>query len=198
MSETGAEMRGPVELAFKYTEDEYVEAARLFFSRAYDAKFRLYLGLAVLAGGLFIAWLAGDVYVGGATLFAGLLVLAHRLYVNSVLPRMYFRRNPKFFDPYHLTFSEDGIVFRSKGVESKLGWEFYTGVWETDEFYFLVYGKDLFSLVPKRVFRSPRQEAAFRELLRRKLDAAAGEPRSLEPGSRADEYVPPLEPPDWR
>lgn len=196
MTDASAETRGAVELAFRYTEDEYVEGARLFFSRAYEVKFQLYLGLGVFACGLLVAWLAGDVYVGGAVLFAGLLVLAHRLYVNSVLPRMYFRRNPKFSDPYRLTFSEDGIAFSSKGVESRFGWDFYTGVWETADFYFLVYGKDLFSLLPKRVFRGPRQEAAFRDLLRRKLESAAGAAGEL--GPRADDYEPPAEPPDWR
>ena len=198
MSDAFAETKGPVELAFSYTEDEYVEAARLFFSRGYDAKFHTYLGLAVLAGGLLVGWLAGDVYVAGLVLFVGLLLLARRLYVNSALPRMYFRRNPKFLDAYRLTFSDEGVAFRSKGVESKIGWEFYTGVWETPDFYFLVYGKDLFSLVPKRVFRGPRQEAAFRELLRRHLKPAAGAAGELGPGARAEEYAPPAEPPDWR
>jgi len=197
MSDTGTETSGAVELAFTYTEDEYIEAARLFFSRGYDGKFHTYLGLAVLACGLLIGWLAGDVYVTGLTLFVGLLVLARRQYVNSVLPRMYFRRNPKFRDPYQLTFSDGGVVFRSKGVESKIGWDFYTGVWETSDFYFLVYGKDLFSLIPKRAFRGPRQEAAFRELLRRGLEPAEGAP-PLGLESRADVYVPPAEPPDWR
>jgi hypothetical protein len=198
MSNAGAETRGPVELSFTYTEDEYVEAARLFFSRAYDAKFQLYLGLVVLAGGLFIGWLAGDVYITGLVLFVGLLLLARRRYVNSTLPRSYFRSNPKFRDPYQLTFSDEGIVFRSKDVESRLGWDFYTGVWETGDFYFLVYGKDLFSLIPKRVFRGVRQEAAFRELLRRKLAPAPGGLTSPESRELEGEYVPPAEPPDWR
>lgn len=198
MSNTGAETIGPVELAFTYTEDEYVEAARLFFSRAYDTNFQFYLGLAVLAGGLFIGWLAGDVFITASVLIVGFLVLVRRWYVNSTLPRSYFRRNPKFLDPYQLTFTEEGLFFRSKGTESRISWDFYTGVWETTDFYFLVYGKDLFSLIPKRAFRGPRQEAAFRELLRRNLAPAAGESRSLELESRADEYVPPVEPPDWR
>jgi hypothetical protein len=198
MSDADAETRGTVELSFKYTEEEYTEAARLFFSRVYDAGFQFYLGLVVMAGALVVGWLAGDFYIMGSALFVGLLVLARGRYMNSVLPRSYFRRNPKFLEPYQLTFSDDGLVFRSKGVESRIGWDYYTGVWETKDFYFLVYGKDLFSLIPKRVFRGPRQEAAFRELLRRKLPASAGGSRALEPGPRADEYVPPVEPPDWR
>ena len=198
MSNAFAETPETVELAFTYTEDEYIEAARLFFSRAYDEKFQLYLGLAVLAGGLLIGWLAGDVYVTATVLVVGLLVLARRWYVDTMLPRSYFRNNPKFLDPYQLTFSDEGMVFRSKGVESKIGWDFYTGVWETGDFYFLVYGKDLFSLIPKRVFRGPRQEAAFRELLRRRLERVPGGARSLEPGEATDKYVPPPEPPDWR
>lgn len=198
MTETGAETRETVELGFTYTEDEYIEAARLFYARAYDHKFQRYIGLAVFAGGLLIAWLAGDVACSGLLIFVGLLLLARHLYVDRMLPRSYFRNNPKFLDPYQLTFSDEGMVFRSKGVESKIGWDFYTGVWETTDFYFLVYGKDLFSLIPKRVFRGRRQEAAFRELLRRRLKSAPGGSKSLGPGEAAAEYVPPAEPPDWR
>lgn len=199
MTDAFAETPETVELAFTYTEDEYIEAARLFFSRAYDPKFQLYLGLAVMAGALLIGWLSGDVYVTGSVLVAGVFVLARRWYVDSVLPRSYFRNNPKFRDPYRLTFSDDGVVFRSKGVESKIGWDFYTGVWETTDFYFLVYGKDLFSLIPKRVLRGPRQEAAFRELLRRKLEfGAASLPAAAESDAPEGAYVPPPEPPDWR
>jgi hypothetical protein len=196
----GGETPGAVQLSFTYTEDEYISAARFFFSRAHDAKFRFYLFLGFLAGALLIAWLSGDVYVAATILIPVLLVLARYWYAYSTLPRSYFRRNPKFRDPYELTFSDGGIVFRSKGVESRLEWGFYTKVLETPEHFFLVYGKDMFSLIPKRAFRDPRQESVFREMLRRKLGAGvetaglpAAESRSIE-----REYVPPREPPDWR
>ena len=197
MSNAGAETRGPVELSFTYTEDEYTSAARAFYARGTDPNFQFYLGLGVVAAALLLAWLAGDPYMGGSVVFAGLVVLAWRLYWRSAL-RRHFRRNPKFREAYRLTFTDEGLYFRAGEMESRLGWGFYTGVWETADFYYLVYGKDMFSLVPKRAFRGRRQEAAFRELLRSKLAHGAGgltSPRSRE---AEPEYVPPAEPPDWR
>lgn len=196
MSNAGAETIRAVELAFTYTEDEYTEAARAFYARASDPKFAFYLGVGVVLAGLLLSWVAGDPYFGGAMLFAVLIVLARWLYGRWAM-RSLFRRNPKFRDEYRLTFSDEGIIFRSKSVESRLGWEFYTGLWETPDFYYLIYGEDMFSLIPKRAFRTPLREAAFRELLRRKLEPKTGAPPP-ELKSRADEYVPPAEPPDWR
>jgi hypothetical protein len=191
--------RGAVELSFRYTEEEYASAAADFYARASDAKFTFHLGVGVFAAALVLAWLAGDPYFGGSVLLGGLVVLAGWLYRRSAL-RRHFRRNPKFRDEYRMTFSDEGILFRSKGVESRLDWDFYSDVRETPEFYFLVYGEDMFSLIPKRAFRGRRQESEFRGLLRRKLDHAPGGPPRLESGSREpeDEYVPPAEPPDWR
>ena len=199
MTGEGAGTRATVALSFTYTEDEYTSAARAFYARTPHTKFNFYLGVGVVAASLLFAALAGDPYLGGMLFVVGFVAVAARYYAEYVQPRRHFRDNTKFRDTYHLTFSDEGVLFRAGEMESKLGWGFYTGVWETPDFYFLVYGEDLFSLLPKRVFRGRRQEeAAFRELLRRKLDpalgwAAAGGSRELE-----REYVPPAEPPDWR
>jgi hypothetical protein len=191
-------MQGAVELSFSFTEDEYVKASRTFYAGRYDAVFSLYLSVGVFMAGLLLAWLAADPYFGGSILVLGLVLLIRRFQWRWTLRRQ-FRRNPKFSDEYRLTFSDEGIRYRSKAVDSKIGWDFYSGVWETRDFYFLVYGKDLFSLLPKRAFRGPHHEAAFRELLRRKLKAQDA-PGTLQSGAPepAAEYVPPSEPPDWR
>ena len=190
----------PLQLSFAYTEDEYVSAARFFFARGRDLKFRLYLSLGFFACALFIAWLAFDVYVLAAVLLPVLIMAARYWYSYSALPRSYFRNNPKFREPYELTFSDEGVLFRSAGVESRLAWDFYTSVLETPEHFFLVYGKDMFSLLPKRALRGPRQESALRELLRRKFGARMKTDGLPEVETRAveREYVPPAEPPDWR
>lgn len=190
-----------LQLSFTYTEDEYISATRFFYSRGSDLKFQLYLGLGFFACALLIGWLAFDVYVWAAVLFSGLIVAARYWHAYTLLPRSHFRRNPKFREAYELTFSDEGVLFRSKGVESRTAWDFYTKVWETPEHFFLVYGKDMFSLLPKRVLREHGQESALRELLRRKFGAKMkryGLPE--EPTARVieREYVPPREPPDWR
>jgi hypothetical protein len=187
-------------LSFTYTEDEYTSAVRFFFTRDSDPRFRAYLGLGFFACALLIAWLAGNIYVAAAVLLPGLVVIARYWHGYWALPRSYFRGNPKFRDPYELTFSDDGLLFRSKGVESRLAWDFYTKVLETPEHFFLVYGKQMFSLLPKRVLRERGEEAALRELLRRKFGARMETHGLPAAGARevGREYVPPPEPPDWR
>jgi len=68
---------------------------------------------------------------------------------------------------------------------------------ENDKFYLTVYGRGLHmvSIIPKRAFVSGKQEAAFREMLRRHLDS------SLKLGDserEKTEYLPLSSPPDWR
>jgi hypothetical protein len=198
--EVGETQEKPLRLSFTYTEDEYVAAARYFFTRGTDPKFQFYLGLGFIAGALFITWLVDNIYVTATVMVPLLLVAARYWYVYSALPRSYFRGNPKFRDPYELTFSDEGILFRSNGVESRLAWDFYTKVLETPEYFFLVYGRDMFSLVPKRVLRDRRQASALGEMLRRKFGAKMQTDGMPEASAREieREYVPPVEPPDWR
>jgi hypothetical protein len=132
--------------------------------------------------------------------FAGLMMLIFSYYAHFVTPRLHYKRNPKFREQYNLQFSDDGIWFRSKGLESRLDWGFYSKVWETPRFYFLIYGKDMFTLIPKRAFSSEEQEAAFRSMLKRKISPNI-ETYNL-PSPKVNEleerYEPPPIPPDWR
>src|SRR6185295_20170644 len=91
----------------------------------------------------------------------------------------HFRRGARFQEELELRFSEDGLLFRSKNMESKLEWSFYSRIWDTPNYYFLFYDKELFTLIPKRVFTSERQESAFQDLLRRKLGATLETPKPL-------------------
>ena len=196
----GEAREGALRISFTYTEDEYISAARFYFGRGRDLKFLLYLWLGFFACALLVAWLAFSAYVLAAVLLPGLLLAARYWYGFSAQPRSHFRNNPKFREPYELTLSDEGLLFRSAGVESRLAWDFYTSVLETPEHFFLVYGKDMYSLLPKRALRDRRQESALRELLRRKFGAKVETSGLPEAGGRAleREYEPPVEPPDWR
>ncbi|MGI8788109.1 MAG: YcxB family protein [Pyrinomonadaceae bacterium] len=86
-----------------------------------------------------------------------------------VAPHLRFRREPKLHDEYFLKFSEDGIVFKTADIDSNLQWSLYDKVWETEKFYFLFYGRNTFTLIPKRAFESREQKAVFKSMLRRKI-----------------------------
>jgi len=194
------EMTEPINLTFTYTEDEYTSAARFFYARTIHTKFNFFFGILALLSSFVGVLLTGDSIIWFFLMFTGFILLVFSYLAHFVTPRQHYRRNPKFREQYNLQFSEDGILYQSKGIESRLEWSLYSTVWETSGFYFLVYGKDMFTLIPKRVFNSSKQETSFRDMLKRKIDPNfktynLSEQRVKELES---EYVPPQSTPDWR
>ena len=166
-----------VDLSFKYTEEEYVSAARLFLWRSRETLIRFVVSFAFVSLSLILLlslldlalplWVTISLSVlVGIALFQGFFL---------DLPRRYFRGDPKFRDEYNLTFSDEGIGFRTRNVDASVAWSLYTDVIENKNFYLLIYGKNIASLsiIPKRAFQDSKQEATFIELLRRHIDYKA-------------------------
>lgn len=196
----GAGTQGPIEFTFSYTEEEYVSAARAFLWRRRDPKFERTL-MAVFGAVLVLIFvLAGDPYLGGFMLTFMLAVLAVGYFAYRLQPRMALRREPKSRGPFRVRFAEEGIRIDSKEFDTKYNWGYFPKLLETAEFFFFAYTDELYFPVPKRALRDRGEEAALRELLRRKFGErmethglpAAGSPEI------EHEYVPPPEPPDWR
>ena len=100
------------------------------------------------------------------------IALFHGFFLD--LPRRHFRGDPKFRDEYNLTFSDEGIRFITTNINASVAWGLYTGVIKNEKFYLLIYGKNIASLsiIPRRVFRDSKQEAAFVDMLQRHIDHA--------------------------
>ena len=190
-------MSDPVTLTYTHREKEYVAATRLIYDRVYHTRFVIIISGIVLSLGLVLISLDVDFILGSVFAVSGLILLVRNYYAYFVTPGQYFQCNAMFHEEYNLRFSEEGLLFRSKGIESKLEWGFYSKVWETPQFYFLCYEKDLFTLIPKRVFTSQEQQCDFRDLLSRKISANFEIQERLGRESSAD-YIPPQNPPDWR
>jgi hypothetical protein len=188
-----------VQLTFRYDEKEYLAATRLYFWRSTQLLNTLIALYVVFAGAVLVVdgliefvlplWsVVAFILLAGVAWFHGYIV---------DLPRSYFRGDPKFRDEYTLTFTDAGIDFKTENMSAKIAWSFYTGVIENESFYLLVYGNNIHSVsvIPKRAFRDSKQEATFRQMLRRHVDSNL----KLTEGERAEEYVPKsLQPPDWR
>jgi hypothetical protein len=99
----------------------------------------------------------------GAAVFLILMLVAAFL----IIPPLAFRREPKFRDEYSLTFSEEGVHFRTAHIDSHLQWKMYSRALIDKYSYVLYYGSNHFSVIPKRVFQSAEQQATFEELLKR-------------------------------
>ena len=190
----------PVQLDFRQTEENYLAAVRLYAWRSGELFARIFITYLFLAGSILLLplffdfpipfWaLAALLAIGGVGWYHGLVI---------DIPRRFFRGNPKFRDHYYLKFSDAGVDFKTDHASGSYDWSFFTGVIENDSFYLLVYGKDLhmITIIPKRAFRDPEQETAFRELLHRHVDHTL---KISDGDQEKKEYSPKsLEPPDWR
>ena len=83
----------------------------------------------------------------------------------AIIPPLAFRREPKFRDDYSLTFSHEGIHFRTAHIDSQLQWSLYSRALIVAHSYLLYYGTRQFTVIPKRVIESAEQQQAFEQLL---------------------------------
>jgi hypothetical protein len=154
-----------VSLSFRYSESDYVRALRTH----YASYLRLWLDLiVVVVGGISGAYLwrspgwhlLGMAFVGVSAIFALMLLAAF-----VIIPPLAFRREPKFRDEYSLTFSGEGIHFKTAHIDSRLQWGMYLSALVDAHSYVLYYGTRTFTVIPKRIFQSAEQKSAFEELL---------------------------------
>jgi len=164
----------PVQLSFKYTEEEYLAAARLFLWKSKEALMRIVVIFALLSLGFVLLLSLMDLSLPLWATVSLIVLVAMALFQGFFfdLPRRHFRGDPKFRDEYNLTFSDEGIRFKTRSIDASVAWSLYTGVIENANFYLLIYGKNIamLSIIPRRTFRDPEQDAAFREMLRRHID----------------------------
>ena len=162
-------MDSTVHLTFRYSEQDYVRAMRAHLK----SRLRLKLDIVViaLAAALgFYEWRSlgspwwGMTLVFLAAVLAGILIIAF-----GIVPRMVFRGEPKFRDEYSLTFSADGIRFQTAHISSQLDWSMYIRALVDAHSFILCHGRRSFTVIPKRVFKTPEQLGAFERLISEKI-----------------------------
>jgi YcxB-like protein len=155
-----------VSLTFRYGPGEYVRAVNAYQRTQLRPVADSVFSAAFLAGGACAISLGGAQYFWLGILFLG-FGLAIPLLVGFflLLPRVMFANNPKFRFEYCLTFSEEGIHFRTTAIDSRLDWSLYKGATEVRAFYLLHYGRRDCTVVPKRAFKNAADMQVFDALL---------------------------------
>ena len=158
-----------IHLTFRYTERDYVRAARsTAASRA-----RLWLDIPALVvsaiGGIYFLRSPSMYWYGIGMLGLSALLILMFVAAFVVIPRMVFRSDPKFRDEYSLDFSPEGIHFHTAHIDSQLQWGMYSKALIDVYSFVLYYGTRSFTIIPKRVFQSADQQAAFEALLVQKV-----------------------------
>jgi hypothetical protein len=159
-------MTKPASISICFTNElkDHIEAQRVLYGKSVLAK--LDKVVAVLLFGFGIYALA-SVGLRWWTIIWFPLAVAEWFNLLSLTrwrTKVDFQRNPKFREEYHLTFSRDNIYFKTASLDSTLQWTHYERVIESPALFLLMYGKGLYTLIPKRCFSSNEEINAFRTL----------------------------------
>lgn len=158
-------MNETVKFTFRYSENDYTRACRANWGSPSRLLFDIAVAIGLTAVGV-TSWRSQGpdwFSVGFVVVPVGFILLLIAFF--TVIPRLAFRREPKFGDVYSLAFSHEGIHFRTDHFDSQIQWNIYSRALVNRHSYLLYYGRRQFTVIPKRVFESPEQEQAFDRLL---------------------------------
>ncbi len=154
-----------IDVSFRYAESDYVRALRAHYASQLRLRLDI-LVIIILIGAGACLWRSPSLHwlaVAGialAVLFALMLIAAF-----TVIPKLAFRREPKFRNDYALAFTPEGIHFRTAHIDSQLQWSIYSRALIDAHSYVLYYGPRQFTVIPKRVLQSADQRQAFEQML---------------------------------
>lgn len=154
-----------VRLAFRYEQRDYVRALRLYYAERLHVKLDIAIGVACLAAGFFLK-LRGTLELFGVVLLVlGTAMLTLITLAFTVIPVLWFRRDPRMHDEFSLVFSMEGIHYRTSKIDSRLQWGVYSRAVIGAHSYLLYHGRRAFTVIPARVFENAQQRAHFEELI---------------------------------
>ena len=159
-------------LEFKNRLEDHLHAGRLCHSRSVLARVDKIVAVLLAAAGVTLVVMEPS---RGWAYLAFPLAVAEWFDLFSIRPlqiRVAFKANPKFQEAYTLRFSEEAIHFKTATIDSPLKWDHYRSCLESDRVFLLVYGRRMYTVLPKSAFTSPSWIDEFRKLLRKKLPGA--------------------------
>jgi hypothetical protein len=158
-------MSETVSLLFRYAESDYVRALRAHYFWRLRVRTDIVAAIVFALLGIY-SWRSPDYHWFSVVCLVGSFVLVVILFAAFVvIPPLAFRSEAKFRDDYSLTFSQDGIHFRTPHIDSQLQWSIYSRALIDEHSYVLYYGSRQFTVIPKRVFQNAEQQRLFEQLL---------------------------------
>ena len=154
-----------VEIRFQYTEREFVKAVQKYLlTSGTIRKTDVVLAIIGVPCALLVLFLTSLKWLGvllllGTTWFS--CTIGFLYWYGQVLK---FRKTPKYMEKYHMVFSEGGILFETATLHSELKWDTYTALWESEDCYYLVQTKQIYSILPKRAFAGDAEKLAFERM----------------------------------
>jgi hypothetical protein len=150
-------------ISYRPTQADLVHAARVWEGRHWKVA-RYVVAGTLIACGAFLLVAAGR-WWGCAFVLVGLLEAFNLLPAAVLGAVLEFRANPKFREEHHLTLTPESLRFRTTTIDSTLKWTLYSHFFETGKAFILVYGKRMYTVIPKRALNGDAEVGELRQLL---------------------------------
>ncbi len=158
-----------ISLTFQVRFKEYLEACFFHFVLRFRKFFEVLKYVLIVIIGI-IGW----VFFGYRPFW--LVMITFPLWIMILLlyaSALAFKREPKYKETLRWIFTDEGILLKTKSIDSKLEWSVYNTFLETKNIFMLYYGRELFSLIPKRSFLNANEIEEFKKLARSKIPAGS-------------------------
>lgn len=158
-------MEKDIRLSFRYSEDEYVEAVQMYYFK--NNVLRIYiLAASILACfGLYYLFINIHPLLGLILVILGVFIYAVSIYIIMINPRKFYKSQPLLKAELYFTFMEDGVLFQLKDDIKELNWDYYSNYIENKKYIYLIYGKKLFTIIPKRAINNDTKIKKLKVLL---------------------------------
>ena len=164
-------MSESVDVVFTYTREEYTRAMKRHYQSVLSIRRDVIAGSIAVAGGCYWLRTSDDRWLGWLLLIPGMVMLATIASALFILPGLIYYYQPRLKNEYRLSFSDDGIKYKTKGIDASLDWSLYRSWLRDDEFYFMYHGKHDLSVIPRRSLSTAAADERFEVLLTRKIGA---------------------------
>lgn len=158
---------------FSYSRKEIIEAFQLHYKKIYRVKPDVIISILLIILGTLFWYIYGYEIIWFVLILCAVILLLIISFAYFLIPRLVYDRGTKYKDTVNLFFSSDKIDFSTENVASQLAWSLYKKVIEDENFYLLYYGKNLFTIIPKRIFRNEEEKDNFNQILQEKLPSVS-------------------------
>jgi hypothetical protein len=160
-----------IELIFTYSRQEYIRAIRRYLRKRLRFGLFLSIGLLTTGGGLYFLLTDGVSFYSLILLILSAILLLILFLGVFYIPVLTYNRQTQYKDEYRLKFSPAHIEFKTSVIDSKIEWIFYSEIWESDKFYYLLNTKRNITIIPKRVLKTETEISAFVRLITTKINS---------------------------
>ncbi|MFD0675176.1 hypothetical protein [Cohnella sp. GCM10027633] len=124
-----------MKLKYKYSEREFIQAMNQSSRDTRRWYVDFIIAILLLAYGIYTYMDGSNGFIVSFLIVISVSIIVAMFIRMVILPRVLFKREPKYKEEYELEFLEDEIRFTAGALKSSIPWSFYNDYKETKDLF---------------------------------------------------------------